>query len=115
MVLTRHEVLFKQHIDAKWTFLVYTGLWIDPLREDLEGFITKTQERVTGKVRLKMYKGGLRIVGRSSSKSLYDVNLSNHDIPVDFKQSYAEGFIDLWGMPSRIANILKMKQNSDKN
>ncbi len=51
MVLTRHEVLFKQQIDAEWAYLAYVGLWMDPLKEDLDAFINKTQENVNGEVR----------------------------------------------------------------
>jgi argininosuccinate synthase len=109
MVLTRHEVLFKQQIDAQWTFLVYTGLWMDPLREDLEAFIDKTQERVCGEVKAKLYKGGFQVVGRSSPMSLYDINLATYDIQTTFNQSWSEGFIELWGLPTRASNILKTK------
>jgi argininosuccinate synthase len=109
MVLTRHEVLFKQQIDAQWTFLVYTGLWMDPLREDLEAFIDKTQERVCGEVKVKLYKGGFQVVGRSSPMSLYDINLATYDIQTTFNQSWSEGFIELWGLPTRASNILKTK------
>lgn len=109
MVLTRHEILFKQQIDTQWTFLVYTGLWLDPLREDLEAFIEKTQERVCGEVKVKLYKGGFQVVGRSSPMSLYDINLATYDIQTSFNQSYSEGFIELWGLPTRVSNILKKK------
>jgi argininosuccinate synthase len=109
MVLTRHEVLFKQQIDTQWTFLVYTGLWMDPLREDLEAFIDKTQERVCGEVKVKLYKGGFQVVGRSSPMSLYDINLATYDIQTSFNQSWSEGFIELWGLPTRVSNILKTK------
>lgn len=109
MVLTRHEVWFKQQIDAHWTFLAYTGLWMDPLREDLETFINKTQERVFGEIRVKLYKGSIQIVGRSSPLSLYDSNLATYDIHTTFNQSYSEGFIELWGLPTKVFNILKKK------
>jgi argininosuccinate synthase len=109
MVLTRHEVWFKQQIDAQWTFLAYTGLWMDPLREDLEAFINKTQERVFGEIRAKLYKGSIQIVGRSSPLSLYDSNLATYDIHTTFNQSYSEGFIELWGLPTKVFNILKKK------
>jgi len=114
MVLTRHEVLFKQQIDAQWTFLVYTGLWMDPLREDLEAFIDKTQERVCGEVQVKLYKGGFQVVGRSSPMSLYDLNLATYDIQTTFDQSYSKGFIELWGLPTTISNILKRKMEEEK-
>jgi argininosuccinate synthase len=109
MVLTRHEVQFKEQIDAQWTFLAYTGLWMDPLREDLEGFINKTQESVTGEVRVKLYKGGLRIVGRSSPMSLYDKNLVNYNIKTSFNQAYSKGFIELWGLQTRMHNVLRQR------
>jgi argininosuccinate synthase len=109
MVLTRHEALFKPQIDAEWTFLVYAGLWVDPLREDLEAFINKTQENVTGEVRVKLFKGGLQIVGRSSPMSLYDQNLVNYNIKTGFNQAYSRGFIELWGLQTRMYNILKKK------
>ncbi len=109
MVLTRHEVMFKQQIDAQWTFLAYAGLWMDPLREDLEAFINKTQENVSGEVRVKLYKGGLQVVGRSSPMSLYDKNLVNYNIKTTFNQSYSKGFIELWGLQTRMYNILKRK------
>lgn len=109
MVLTRHEVLFKQHVDAQWTFLAYTGLWMEPLKEDLEAFINKTQERVTGEVHVKLYKGGLRVVRRYSKLSLYNQNLANYNIKTAFNQSHAEGFIELWGLPTTVFNALKNK------
>ena len=114
MVLTRHEVLFKQQIDCQWTFLAYAGLWMDPLREDLEGFINRTQENVYGEVRMKLYKGGLQVVGRSSPMSLYDQNLVNYNIKTGFNQSYSKGFIELWGLQTRMHNILKRKANKQK-
>jgi argininosuccinate synthase len=112
MVLTRHEVLFKQQIDAEWAFLAYTGLWMDPLREDLEAFIDKTQERVSGEVKVKLYKGGLQVVGRSSPMSLYDVNLATYDIKTTFNQSWSEGFIEIWGLPTKVSHILRKKMES---
>jgi len=114
MVLTRHEVLFKQQIDSQWTFLVYTGLWMDPLKEDLEAFINKTQENVHGEVRVKLYKGGLQVVGRLSPMSLYDQNLVNYNIKTTFNQSYSKGFIELWGLQTRMHNILKRKAKKQK-
>lgn len=115
MVLTRHEVLFKQQIDSQWTFLAYAGLWLDPLKEDLEAFINKTQERVTGKVHLKLYKGGLRVVRRSSKFSIYSQNLVNYNIKTSFNQAYAEGFIELWGLPTTVYNALKNSIKGGRN
>lgn len=114
IVLTRHEVLFKQQIDAQWTFLAYAGLWLDPLREDLEAFINKSQEKADGEVRVKLYKGGLQVVGRSSPMSLYDQNLVNYNIKTGFNQSYSKGFIELWGLQTRMQNVLKRKAKEKK-
>jgi len=108
-VLTRHELSFKQQVDTQWTFLAYAGLWMDPLREDLEGFIDKTQERVTGEVKLKLYKGSATIVSRSSPFSLYDSNLATYNIETTFDQTWSSGFIEIWGLPTKVANILKAK------
>jgi len=113
-VLTRHEIFFKQQVDAQWTFLAYAGLWMDPLREDLEGFINKTQERVCGEVRLKFYKGQVSVVGRSSNFSLYDLNLATYNIETSFDQALSKGFIELWGFPTVIARSLKNKVQNDK-
>jgi argininosuccinate synthase len=114
MVLTRHEVLFKQQIDAQWTFLAYAGLWLDPLKEDLDAFINKSQENVTGKVHVKLYKGTAQITGRSSPMSLYDQNLVNYNIKTGFNQVYSKGFIELWGLQTRMSNVLKRKAKEQK-
>jgi len=114
MVLTRHEVLFKQQIDAQWAYLAYVGLWVDPLREDLDAFIDKTQENVTGEVKLKLYKGGMQVVGRSSPFSLYDKNLANYNIKTTFNQSHSKGFIELWGLQTRMHNALKHSTKKQK-
>ncbi|MEM1566467.1 MAG: argininosuccinate synthase [Candidatus Bathyarchaeia archaeon] len=106
MVLTCHELAFKKYVDAQWAFLVYAGLWVDPLRTDLEAFINKTQERVCGRVRLKLYKGNLRVVGRSSKYALYDLKLATYDIETTFDQTSARGFIELWGLQSKTFHVL---------
>ena len=107
MVMTRHENLFKQTIDDQWVFLAYAGLWVDPLKDDLDAFINKSQENVNGEVKLKLYKGSMQVVGRSSPNSLYDKNLANYNIKTGFNQSYSKGFIELWGMQTKMYNALK--------
>jgi len=108
-VLTRHELQFKRQVDAQWTFLAYAGLWMEPLREDLEEFIDKTQERVTGEVKVKLYKGSATVVSRSSPFSLYDSNLATYNIETTFDQTWSPGFIEIWGLPTKAANIIKTK------
>ncbi len=112
LVLTRNELFFKDIVDSQWAWLVYAGLWLDPLRYDLDAFINSTQERVNGNVRIKLYKGNYRVVGRSSPYSLYDMNLATYGISSKFDQSSAGGFIDLWGLPTRVAHsmLYKMKK-----
>ncbi len=111
-VLTRHEVWFKQQVDNQWTTLAYTGLWNDPLREDLDGFMERTQERVTGQVRLKLYKGSAQVVGRTSPMSLYEPDLATYDSSSTFDQSWSNGFIQIWAMPTVVANARKRQQQT---
>jgi argininosuccinate synthase len=109
-VLTRHELSFKRLVDSEWATLVYTGLWMDPLREDLEAFIEETQRQVSGEVRLKLFKGGVQVVGRTSQMSLYDLNLASYGIDTGFDQTWSSGFIELWGLPTKVANILRQRR-----
>lgn len=104
MVLTKHELEFKRMVDEQWSWLAYSGLWQDPLRNDLDKFIDATQVRVSGKVKLKMQKGSLRVVGRESKYSLYKNDLATYAAGSTFDQSLAKGFVELWGLQSIIAN-----------
>jgi len=70
MVHTKHENKFKSLIDDEWAYLAYSGLWQDPLKADLDGFIENAQKPVSGTVKLKLFKGSLRVVGRKSKNSL---------------------------------------------
>lgn len=109
-VLTRHELMFKTRVDKEWAYIVYGGLWVDPVKEALDAFIDKTQERVIGGVRIKLYKGGLQVVGRSSPMTLYDQNLATYQGYTTFDQRLAKGFIELWGLQTRVANLVKRKK-----
>jgi argininosuccinate synthase len=104
MVLTKHELSFKRLVDEQWSWLAYAGLWQDPLRTDLDRFIDATQVRVSGKVKLRMQKGSLRVVGRESKFSLYKNDLATYAAGSSFDQSLAKGFVELWGLQSIIAN-----------
>lgn len=99
LVLDRETLYFKEIISQKYSQLIYQGLWFTPLRDALDAFVRKTQERVSGKVRLKLYKGVAEIVGRSSENSLYDQNLATYDEGDLFDHKAAEGFIKLWSLP----------------
>jgi argininosuccinate synthase len=119
MVLTMHEIQFKQIIDQQWSWIIYAGLWCDPLRTDLDKFIDATQKRVTGKVKLKLQKGSLHVVGRESPYSLYRNDLATFGAGSKFDQGLAKGFVELWGLQSIIANSVANErmhiQNDEKD
>jgi argininosuccinate synthase len=111
LTLTKHELRFKQIVDEQWSWLAYSGLWLDPLKIDLDRFIDATQERVCGKVKVKMYKGSFRVVGRESKYSLYEPKLATYSAGSTFDQSLAKGFVELWGLQSIIANeVMRRKE-----
>jgi len=102
MCLDREVAHFKPMLEAKFAELVYYGLWYSPLREAISAFVAKTQEHVTGKVRLKLFKGAVSVIGRESSSSLYDVALATYDTGDVFDRTAAEGFIRIFGLPSKV-------------
>lgn len=112
MVLTKHELEFKRTVEEKWSWLVYSGLWIEPLREELQLFIESTQERVTGRVKMKLFNGSMNVVGRESDNSLYESALSTYGSSSTFNQRSSEGFIEIWGLASRTARVLSRKIRS---
>src|SRR3990170_1225191 len=101
MVLPRDLLEFKRSLEARYANLIYEGLWFTPLREALDAFIETTQERVTGEVSVKLYKGSARVVGRTSPYSLYDLAMATYSAGDRFRQEMAEGFIYIWGLPAR--------------
>jgi argininosuccinate synthase len=119
MVLTMHEIQFKQIVEQQWSWIIYAGLWYDPLRTDLDKFIDATQTRVTGKVKLKLQKGSLHVVGRESPYSLYRNDLATFSAGSKFDQRLAKGFVELWGLQSIIANAVANErvpiQNNEKD
>ncbi|MFZ1075843.1 MAG: argininosuccinate synthase [Nitrosotalea sp.] len=110
MVLTKHELKFKAMVDSEWSWLAYSGLWQDPLKVDLDMFINASQKRVSGTVKLKMFKGSLRVVGRKSDYSLYSHDLATYGSGSTFDQTLAKGFVELWGLQSTEANKLLKKR-----
>jgi len=110
MTLTKHELKFKSIVDSEWAWLAYSGLWQDPLKSDLDMFINATQKRVSGTVKLKMFKGSLRVVGRKSNYSLYRHDLATYGSGSTFDQTLAKGFVELWGLQSTEANKLLKKR-----
>lgn len=114
IVLTKYELEFKQLADERWGWLTYSGLWYDPLREDLDTFIDATQKRLTGKVKMKLQNRSLNVVGRKSKYSLYNNALATYKSGSTFDQRLAKGFIELWGMQTILANNLKSRKIEPK-
>ncbi|MAM41938.1 MAG: argininosuccinate synthase [Thaumarchaeota archaeon] len=101
LVLTRNELEIKSILEQKWSWMIYSGLFVDPLVKAIDSFIDKTQERVNGTVKLKLKRGSFSIVGRKSDNSIYDQNLSSYSSSSDFNQTYSKGFIEIWGLQSK--------------
>ena len=99
LVLDREVLHFKELLSLKYAELVYYGLWYSELKKAMDGFVKETQKNVTGKVRLKLYKGNCVVVGRKSPYSLYKEDLATYTEKDKFNQKLAEGFIRLWGLP----------------
>ncbi len=102
MVLPRDLVHFKYGIEDRFASLTYDGLWFTPLMASLRAFLVSSQERVTGDIRVKLLKGSATVVGRASPFSIYDTSLATYGVGDLFNHGSARGFIDLWGLPTRI-------------
>jgi argininosuccinate synthase len=101
--LERDLARFKRQAEQRWTELVYDGLWFSPLRASLEAFMAEASRNVTGDVRVRLHGGRAVVTGRRSEASLYDYGLATYDTGDSFDQALAKGFIELWGLPSKIA------------
>ena len=102
LTLTADVTQYKRGIEETYTKIVYNGLWYSPLKAALDAFIQQTQERVSGVVRLKLFKGNAIIVGRWSDNTLYTPDLATYGAEDQFDHKAAEGFIYVWGLPTRI-------------
>jgi argininosuccinate synthase len=104
LVGTIHQNTFKPHLDDHWAYLVYAGLWYEPLRSDLDAFMEAVNEQVTGEVTVRLFKGGVRPVARQSPNALYDPALAGFGESGGlFSQQASPGFIELWSLQSRMA------------
>ena len=103
VTVERDLARFKRQVGQRWGELVYDGLWFSPLKDALDGFVAKTQEHVSGDIRMVLHGGNATVTGRRSEESLYDFNLATYDEGDTFDQSLAKGFVQLWGLPSKIA------------
>jgi argininosuccinate synthase len=103
VTVERDLARFKRSVDQRWGELVYDGLWFSPLKVSLDAFIAESQQHVTGDIRLTLHGGRAVVTGRRSAASLYDYDLATYDTGDTFDQSLAKGFVELWGLPSKIA------------
>jgi argininosuccinate synthase len=107
ITLDRDTLHYKQLVAQRYAELVYYGQWFTPLKEALDAFIEKTQEDVSGVVRLKLYKGNCTLVGRKSKKSLYRPELATFEKETAYNQKDAEGFINLFGLPIKVQSLIR--------
>ncbi|HEY2636683.1 MAG TPA: argininosuccinate synthase, partial [Solirubrobacteraceae bacterium] len=104
LVGTIHQNQFKSGLDEKWAYLVYAGLWWEPLRSDLDAYMDRVNEQVTGTIGIKLYKGTARVVTRESPNAVYDAQLATFaESGGLFSQTASPGFIELWSLQSRMA------------
>jgi argininosuccinate synthase len=112
LVGTIHQNQFKPMLDQKWAYLVYAGLWWEPLRSDLDAYMDTVNEQVTGTIGLRLYKGSVRVVTRESPNAVYDAQLATFaESGGLFSQAAAPGFIELWSLQSRMAWRLRNPEN----
>ncbi len=103
LTLSADVLRLKSQIERQWSDLVYQGLWFSPLKDALDGFIDRTQGYVNGLVRIRLHKGNATVIGRSSNtSSLYMPDMATYGCNDQFNHRAAEGFIYIWGLPTRL-------------
>jgi argininosuccinate synthase len=111
LVGTIHQNNFKPHLDDHWAYLVYAGLWYEPLLSDLSALMDSVNEQVTGEITMRLYKGNARAVARSSPNALYDPALAGFGESGGlFSQQASPGFIELWSLQSRMAYNVRRRR-----
>ena len=111
LVMPKDLMHYKKAMEQHYANLVYDGLWFSPLRRAMDAFMDKTQENVTGTVRIKLFKGSAVVVGRESPHSLYSTSLSTYDKEDEFDHSAAKGFIYVWGLPLKQTGLVSSAAN----
>ncbi|MDR0800738.1 MAG: argininosuccinate synthase [Endomicrobium sp.] len=106
----RDTLHFKQLLGPKYAEIAYYGLWFSPLREALDAFISETQKYVTGSVKLKLYKGNIITAAREAKHSLYSEKLATFEKDEIYNHKDAEGFINLWGLPTKVQAMLRKSE-----
>ncbi|MBD3860281.1 argininosuccinate synthase [Bacillus sp. 28A-2] len=110
LTLVKEVAHFKPIVEQKMAELIYNGLWFSPLKGALDAFLQETQQNVTGIVRVKLFKGHAIVEGRKSPYSLYDENLATYTKADEFDHDAAVGFINLWGLPTKVNSIVNKKE-----
>jgi argininosuccinate synthase len=110
LVGTIHQNQLKPGLDQKWGYLVYAGLWWEPLRSDLDAYMDAVNAQVSGTIGLRLYKGSVRVVTRSSPNAVYDADLASFaESGGLFSQTASPGFIELWSLQSRMAHRIRQR------
>jgi argininosuccinate synthase len=109
VTVEREQARFKRQVEQRWTELVYDGQWFSPLKKSLDTFIDDTQRYVSGEIRMVLHGGRATVTGRRSETSLYDFNLATYDSGDTFDQSAARGFIEIYGLSSKLAAARDVK------
>jgi argininosuccinate synthase len=111
LVCTIHQNNFKGALEGHWAYLCYAGLWHEPLRSDLDAYMDSVNEFVTGEVTLKLYRGSVTPVARSSPFALYDRALASFgESGGEFAQAASPGFIELFTLQSRLAHRVRNRE-----
>jgi argininosuccinate synthase len=114
LVGTIHQNQMKPALDQKWGYLVYAGLWWEPLRADLDAYMDAVNAQVSGEIGLRLYKGGVRVVTRSSPNAVYDADLASFaESGGLFSQAASPGFIELWSLQSRMAHRIRERDGGE--
>jgi argininosuccinate synthase len=114
ITLDRDTQHFKDRLAIDYAILVYNGLWFSRKRRALDDLINKTQENVTGTVRLKLYKGNCMVVGRESPATLYDPDIATFDESDMYDHRDASGFLNIFGLPTKVEAIIESKRKREK-
>ena len=110
LTLDRATLHYKEQMSVRYAELVYDGMWFSPLREALDAFVDKTQETVSGKIRMKLYKGNIMSAGAKSPYSLYHEGFVTFGRDAVYNQKDAEGFINLFGLPLKIRALMLQRE-----
>jgi argininosuccinate synthase len=110
LTLTREVTQFKTQVEQQMAKIIYEGLWYSPIKPALDAFIDETQKVVSGTIRMKLFKGNHTVVGRKSIHSLYNEELATYSKGDAFDHQAAEGFIKIWGLPTKVYSEVNQKE-----